>query len=610
MRNPIEVLKHLSEKSHEPMYKFQRLYRNLYNPEFYWLAYRNIYANKGSMTPGADGTTMDGISDRRIARIIASLQDGSYHPSPARRTYIAKKSNPAKKRPLGIPSGDDKLVQEVVRMLLESIYEPNFSDRSHGFRPRRSCHTALIQLQHTFTGANWFLEGDITACFDSFDHHVLIDLLKKRIDDEKFIGLMWKFLKAGYMDQWEYHITYSGTPQGSGMSPILCNVYLHELDQYMAEYQAKFAKLEGSHRKVNREYGRLNAQTQRFKARNAQIWSNLSISERKRLAKELKQKRVALSKTQSQCFRDETYRSLQYVRYADDFLVGIIGGKQDAEQLKQNLAVFLKEQLGLTLSDSKTKITHTTQKARFLGFDITITRSQALRKNAKGQLRRAFYGNVMLYVPKEKWANKLLELKAIRVKTDEKGKDHWRAAGRGDIFNRTDIEILSKYNAEVRGMYNYYRIADNVCVIGHFAGLMKHSMLRTFANKYRTKVRKIRERYERGGEFTVSYPTKGGIKTASFIKGFRRDKMPLKGQVDMLPTYKKYDRVNSLKARIRAKTCELCGKTDCELEFHQVKRLKDLRGKNDWERRMLDMRRKTLAVCHECHESIQSCDKS
>ena len=136
MRNPIEVLKHLSEKSHEPMYKFQRLYRNLYNPEFYWLAYRNIYANKGSMTPGADGTTMDGISDRRIARIIASLQDGSYHPSPARRTYIAKKSNPAKKRPLGIPSGDDKLVQEVVRMLLESIYEPNFSDRSRGFRPR------------------------------------------------------------------------------------------------------------------------------------------------------------------------------------------------------------------------------------------------------------------------------------------------------------------------------------------------------------------------------------------------------------------------------------------------------------------------------------------
>ena len=270
----------------------------------------------------------------------------------------------------------------------------------------------------------------------------------------------------------------------------------------------------------------------------------------------------------------------------------------------------MRETLGLTLSDTKTKITHTTQKARFLGFDITVSRSQALRKNARGQLRRAFYGNVLLYVPREKWAAKLIELKAIRVKTDEKGKDHWRATGRGDIFNRTDIEILGKYNAEVRGMYNYYRIADNACAIGHFAGLMKHSMLRTFANKYRTKVRKIRERYERGGEFTVSYPTKGGMKTASFVKGFKRDKTPLKGQLDMLPSYKKYDRANSLKARIRAKTCELCGKTDCELEFHQVKRLKDLRGKNDWERRMLDMRRKTLAVCHECHESIQSCDKS
>ena len=394
------------------------------------------------------------------------------------------------------------------------------------------------------------------------------------------------------------------------MSPVLCNIYLHELDQYVADYQAEFYKREGIHRKVNREYSKLNARTQRFKARNADGWKEMPSEERKRLAKELKQKRVKLCQTQPQCFRDDTYKSLQYVRYADDFLIGVIGSKEDAERLKQNLAAFLRETLGLTLSDTKTKITHTTQKARFLGFDITVSRSQALRKNARGQLRRAFYGNVLLYVPREKWAAKLIELKAIRVKTDEKGKDHWRATGRGDIFNRTDIEILGKYNAEVRGMYNYYRIADNACAIGHFAGLMKHSMLRTFANKYRTKVRKIRERYERGGEFTVSYPTKGGMKTASFVKGFKRDKTPLKGQLDMLPSYKKYDRANSLKARIRAKTCELCGKTDCELEFHQVKRLKDLRGKNDWERRMLDMRRKTLAVCHECHESIQSCDKS
>ena len=211
MRNPTDVLNSLNKQSKDLSYRFQRLYRNLYNPEFYLLAYRNIYANEGSMTPGVDGETLDGMSSPRIECIISALKDRSYRPKPARRTYIAKK-NSSKKRPLGIPSGDDKLVQEVVRMILESIYEPTFSDYSHGFRPKRSCHTALEQIQRTFAGANWFVEGDIQACFDSFDHHVLIDILRRRIDDEAFITLMWKFLKAGYMEQWQYNRTYCGTP--------------------------------------------------------------------------------------------------------------------------------------------------------------------------------------------------------------------------------------------------------------------------------------------------------------------------------------------------------------------------------------------------------------
>ena len=239
MRNPTEVLKNLTEKSKNETYRFQRLYRNLYNPEFYWLAYQNIYANDGSMTAGADGTTIDGMCDERIEKIIMSLRNRSYQPKPARREYIAKK-NSSKKRPLGIQSGDDKLVQEAVKMILESIYEPVFSNKSHGFRPNRSCQTALKQIQDTFTGANWFVEGDIHACFDSFDHHVIIDLLKKRIDDEAFIQLIWKFLKAGYMEQWTFNRTYSGVPQGSGVSPVLANIYLHELDKFMENYADSF----------------------------------------------------------------------------------------------------------------------------------------------------------------------------------------------------------------------------------------------------------------------------------------------------------------------------------------------------------------------------------
>ena len=256
MRNPIDVLKLLTEKASVKEYTFERLYRNLYNPDFYLLAYKNIAASPGSMTTGADGLSIDNMSMARINKIIASLKDQTYQPNPARRTYITKKNNPTKKRPLGIPSTNDKLVQEVIRMLLEAIYEPTFSNLSHGFRPKRSCHTALSQIKDTFTGVRWMVEGDIKACFDCFDHHVLINILRRRIKDEKFLSLMWKFLKAGYMEQWEYHKTYSGTPQGSGMSPILANIYLSELDTFMEEYKARF-DTEPFKRNASKEYEKI-----------------------------------------------------------------------------------------------------------------------------------------------------------------------------------------------------------------------------------------------------------------------------------------------------------------------------------------------------------------
>ena len=237
MRNPTHVLKSLREQACKADYKFDRLYRNLYNPEFYLEAYAKIAQSQGSMTPGTDGMTLDGMSMPRINKLIGMLKDHSYQPNPARREYIDKKNDASKKRPLGIPSTDDKLVQEVVRMILEAIYEPVFSAKSHGFRQKHSCHTALNQVRTTFTGVKWIIEGDIKACFDSFDHHILVNIIRERIMDEYFIALIWKMLKAGYMEQWTYHNTYSGTPQGSGCSPILANICLNELDKYMAEYK-------------------------------------------------------------------------------------------------------------------------------------------------------------------------------------------------------------------------------------------------------------------------------------------------------------------------------------------------------------------------------------
>lgn len=610
MRNPTDVLNSLSDKSKNPNYKFKRLYRNLYNPEFYLLAYKNIYANDGSMTPGADGTTMDGMSSRRIEGIIQSLKDRNYQPQPARRTYIAKQ-NSSKKRPLGIPSANDKLVQEVVRMLLESIYEPNFSENSHGFRPHRSCHTALLQIERTFTGAKWFVEGDIQACFDSFDHHVLIEMLRKRIDDETFITLMWKFLKAGYMEQWEYHKTYSGTPQGSGISPILANIYLNELDRHMEEYKAQFECGDSRKRKANPEYERLHGKIQRFKRNNAAVWDSLSEEERKQRAATLRQLQNEQRLLPTHPVKEESYKNLQYVRYADDFLIGVIGSKQDAETLKADLTIFLKEKLGLTLSAEKTKITHTEETARFLGYDISVSRSYEVKRLKNGVKSRAYYGVVKLYVPHEKWAAKLLSLGAIRIKKDKAEKDHWKAIHRGKLISRTDIEILRKYNSEVRGMANYYSLACNPVALTHFSSLMKYSMLKTYAAKYRTKVSKIKARYMKNGEFTVPYATKAGPKESVYYnKGFKRQTTPMFGQIDVLDTYKRYDKPNSLARKLRSKTCELCGNTCEDIEIHQVKRLKDLTGQTLWETIMLKRRRKTLAVCPACHGEIHASMKS
>lgn len=608
MRNPTDVLNSLSDKSKNPEYRFQRLYRNLYNPDFYLLAYKNIYANGGSMTPGVNGITIDGMSSQRIAKLIESLKDRSYQPNPARRTYIAKKNNPAKKRPLGIPSGDDKLVQEVIRMLLESIYESNFSDASHGFRPQKSCHTALTKIQKTFTGAKWFVEGDIKACFDSFDHHVLIDILHKRIDDEAFISLMWKFLKAGYMEQWQYHMTYSGTPQGSGMSPILANIYLNELDRYMGEYKARFYK---PTRTANPAHRNMASKIFYYKAKNDKVWDDLSVEEKKECARTLRQMRSEQRKLPTHPVQETSYKAIQYVRYADDFIVGVIGSHEDAKKLKQDLTVFLKEKLGLTLSTEKTKITNTAENARFLGYDISVSRSQDIKRLKNGKRQRVYSGVVQLRMPLEKWTAKLLEYGAIRIKKDESGKERWKTMPRGKLINRTDIEILSRYNSEIRGLYNYYAIAGNVSTLNHFSSRMKYSMLKTFGSKYRCKVRKIKERYVKNGEFTVAYKTKSGMKESVYYHdGFRKKTEPALGQVDMLDIYKKYDKPNSLAIRLHTNKCELCG-MDCDgLEMHQVRRLKDLNGEQEWERIMLQRRRKTLAVCPSCHIEIHNSMKS
>jgi len=603
MRNPTDVLKSLESKATQENYKFQRLYRNLYNPEFYLLAYQNIAKSTGSMTPGTDGMTLDGMSMTRINRIITSLKDHSYQPNPARRHYIAKKNNPAKKRPLGIPSTDDKLVQEVVRMLLEAIYEPTFSEHSHGFRPGRSCHTALKEVQAKFTGVNWVIEGDITACFDCFDHHVLIEILRRRIQDEHFIALMWKFLKAGYMEQWEYHSTFSGTPQGSGVSPILANIYLTELDNFMEQYATGFNRDNGkSYRLPSPEYNRVHNQYNKAK-------KNLNIAEDHRAAvREFKNAQRRQLDTPNFPQFDPNYKRLQYNRYADDFVIGVIGSKADAERIKSNIGKFLSEQLKLTLSVEKTKVTHSSELIRYLGYDFTVRRCKAASRDKHGILRRNLNYKVALYVPHAKWEGKLWEYRAMKIVKDPNGQERWKPIHRGFLTHRTDVEIISKYNSEIRGLYNFYCLAENATVLNKFHYMMEGSMLKTFAAKFDTSVSKIKKKYKVDGVFGAYYYTKAGRKRCEFYHdGFERKKSSDADPttLDILPQYRKYERKNGLAKRLKAGKCELCHAETDEIRMHHVKRLKDLTGSTEAERLMLKMHRKSLALCPTCFEMVQ-----
>jgi len=602
MRNPNNVLESLKTQAKNINYKYRRLYRNLYNPDFYLKAYGRLQAKPGNMTKGADGKTIDGMSMKRIEKLIEKLRNFSYQPTPARRTYIPKANG--KMRPLGVPSFEDKLVQEVVRMILESIYEPTFMNCSHGFRPMRSCHTAMAYVKTNFTGTKWFVEGDIKGCFDNVDHHVLIDILRRRIHDEQFLALIWKFLRAGYMEKWEYYNTYSGTPQGSVISPILANIYMNELDVFMEGYAKGFNK--GNKRRVNPEYKHkldvCRGKEERLK-RNLNKYSEAEIAA---LRLEIKERRKELKTIHYADPMDESFKRIIYVRYADDFLIGVIGNKEDAVKVKEDVREFLKGKLHLEMSEEKTLVTHGSDFATFLGFEVTICNKQMQKKTKRGYTKRSNYGKVLINVPKDKWMNKLLKYGALKIHYD-KGDGHevWEPVKRTELMNLRDEEIVRRYNAEIRGLYNYYRIANNVSVLNSFYYVMQYSMLKTFAGKYKSRISKIWKKYRKGKDFVVSYNTAKGIKEVKFYhEGFKRDTTELKWNIDDMDVYVLRSEHREISTRIRKKTCEWCGKNCESLEVHHVRKLKQLTGKTEWEKLMLNKHRKTLAICPECHAKI------
>lgn len=597
MRHPEKVLNSLAEHSKILTYRFERLYRILFNQEMYYVAYQRIYSKEGNMTHGVDGKTIDNMSISRIEQLIELLKSEQYQPISSKRIYIPKKNG--SKRPLGIPSFNDKLVQEVIRMILEAIYEGSFEHCSHGFRPNRGCHTALSQIKDTFTGSKWFVEGDIKGFFDNINHDILINTMGEKISDDRFLRLIRKFLNAGYMEDWVFHRTYSGTPQGGIISPILANIYLDKFDKYMKEYIQSFDK--GKNRKPDTTYAKYALRKIRAERK---LKTTTNVEQRKFYLNRIKESCKARVNHPSLDEMDSSYRRLKYVRYADDFLIGIIGSKEDCVKAKEEIKLFLLERLKLELSDQKTLITNTKGNAKFLGYEIGIYKTDQTKRIGRGTPHRYYRSKVFLEVSLDTMKKKLFEYDAIRLSYNN-GKEIWRPKARPCMKNNDDLEILNQYNAEIRGFYNYFSLANNSYKIDSFYNIMEYSMYKTYACKYKSSTRKIIREYSKNGEFGVNYPNKKGkiVRCEFYHDGFKRKPLNRIKFNEEIPTVKITR--TSLIDRIQANKCEICG-METQTSMHHVRKLKDLKGKKRWEKHMIARKRKTIAVCHDCHWKIHT----
>ncbi len=575
----------------KPEVKFDNLYPKLYNTELWLMAYERIAPKPGNMTAGVDGTTVDSIGMERIEAVITDLKTSRYRPNPVRRVYIPKPNG--KMRPIGVPSFEDKLLQTVVRLILEAIYEPTFSWQSHGFRPNRSCHTALEQVKK-MRGVRWWVEGDIKEFFDSLHHDTLLRILGKRITDKRFLHLIEQFLKAGYVEGWRYNKTYSGTPQGGNLSPTLSNIYLNELDQMMARKIAEFKQ--GKSRQINPEYRRVQGRKKKAKrkAQKTGDWTRFRT---------LRQQLLNMECTDP---LDPHFRRMEYIRYADDFLIGINGSKADAVAIKAWLKEYLNAELQLELSEDKTLITNAKERVRFLGYDIMRWHGVHTRRihNAKygAMMQRTTPYNLRLLIPRDK---------VYDFARTYGNPSQWDGKRRQLLLHRSELEILTIFNAEIRGFLNYYALADNLSALAaNLLWMTTGSFLQTIASKRKSTLYKVMKSLKTGPATLVIRHTKpdGTVKAHTLIASTRQLKRRrvASASIDQKSSGWIYYTRTELGQRLSANQCEWCGTNEGLIEVHHVRRLKDLKGKADWKIQMIARRRKTMVLCQQCHRALHA----
>jgi group II intron reverse transcriptase/maturase len=586
MRSADTVLGLIRERGKRGL-PLERVYKLLFNPALYLRAYERIAKNHGALTPGTTLETADGMSLAKIEAIIDAVRHERYRWTPARRVYIEKKGS-NKKRPLGLPTWSDKLLQEVIRSILEAYYEPQFSDHSHGFRAGRGCHTALSEVYYNWRGTAWFIEGDISACFDRLSHDMLVNILAEKIHDGRFLRLISELLKTGYLEEWVFNATLSGVPQGGVVSPILSNVYLDRLDKFVEQTLIP-VYTRGNRRRNHPEYKRLQKR----------MWALVKAG-RKQEAKVL---RRTLQRLPARDPLDPDYRRLRYVRYADDWLLGFCGPRAEAEVIKRQLGDFLRDELKLDLSATKTLITHArSQAAHFLGYEVVVLDNDTSRDQHG---HRNINGQVGLKVPVE----------VIRRKCQAYS-GHGKPMHRTERVNDSAFSIVAQYQLEYRGTVAYYHAAFNLHRLSRLKGVMEQSLAKTLAKKFRTSVTKVYRRYR------ATHQVDGRTyKVLQVIADRGEGKRPLVARWGGVPLKwrmtatlddqppRVWNTRSELLDRLLADTCELCGSPEA-VEVHHIRKLADLRRKGQgqkpaWARHMAARQRKTLIVCRKHHEDIQ-----